>query len=84
MFILKILQNFINFFINLICWRRGDDRDDSIPFMTARRIGRDDDPPTSRTSPILDIHPLRDKWSRVNFKVCHFFGNLATRSFSAG
>jgi hypothetical protein len=59
----------------------GVDRDDSILFMTTRRIGRDDDPPTSRTSPILDIHPLRDEWSRVKFKVHHFFTNLATRSF---
>jgi hypothetical protein len=75
MFILKILQDFINCFINLICWRRGDDRDDSILFMTTRRIGRGDDPPTSRTSPILDIHPLRDEWSRVNFNVHHFFAS---------
>jgi hypothetical protein len=63
---------------------KGVDRDDSILFMTTQRIGRDDDPPTSRTSPILDIHPLRDEWSRVNFKVRHSFGTLTTQSFSAG
>jgi hypothetical protein len=83
MLILKILQYFINCFINLICWRRGINRDDVILFMTTRRIGRDDDPPMSRTSPILDIHPLWDEWSRVNFEVHHSFGNLTTWSFSA-
>jgi hypothetical protein len=61
MLILKIFQNFINYFINLICWRRGVNRDDSILFMTTRRIGRDDDPPTSWTGPIFDIHPLLDE-----------------------
>jgi hypothetical protein len=84
MFILKELQNFINCFIYLIFWRRGNDRNDSILFMMTRRIGRDDDSPTSRTSSILDIHPFRDKWSRVNFRVRHFFGYLSTRSFRVG
>jgi hypothetical protein len=68
---LKKCNNFLHGIVKMIKQGRRGKHDDGILIMVPRRVTTDDDPTVRRSSPIFNLHTIRNERSRIHNKVRH-------------
>jgi hypothetical protein len=71
---LKIINDLIHCIIQLMLLRRREDGDNSILFMTPRRVAVDNDSSPCRPSPVFNLEPNWHERRRIDCEVGHVRG----------